>query len=94
MPGLWPTGFSAAELIAVQRENFIMGIRQDFTFSIHTEGVITDAGGLVVYNLMQQDMTALRVVFRCGYAVANQLNYQEAVEASRWPAAVLRSPAS
>ena len=94
MPGLWPTGLSAAELIVMQRENFIVGIRQDFTFSVHTEGVITDNTGAIQYNLMQQDMTALRVVFRVGFAVSNALNYQQATDANRYPAAVLRSPAS
>lgn len=92
-PGLWPTGLSAAELIALQRQNFIIGVRKDFSFTIHTEGVITDAAGLVIYNLMQQDMMALRIVFRMGYAVSNPINYQQSVEASRFPAAVLRSPA-
>ena len=94
MPGLWPTGLSAAELIALQRENFVVGIRQDFTFSIHNEGVITDNTGAIVYNLMQQDMTAVRVVFRVGWQVSNPINYQQGTEASRYPAAVLRSPAS
>lgn len=93
MPGLWPTGASAAELIALQRENFIVGIRQDFTFTIHNEGVITDDAGLILFNLMQQDMTALRVVFRVGFAVSNAINYQQGTEGSRYPAAVLRSPA-
>jgi HK97 family phage major capsid protein len=93
-PGLWPTGLSAAELFALQRENFIVGIRQDFTFSVHNEGVITDAGGLIVYNLMQQDMTAIRVVFRVGWQVSNPINYQQGTEASRYPAAVMRSPAT
>jgi len=94
MPGLWPAGLSAAELFALQRENFIIGIRQDFDFSIHREGVITDAAGLVIYNLMQQDMTAIRVVFRVGWQVSNPMNYQQGVEASRYPAAVMRSPAA
>lgn len=94
MPGLWPTGLSAAELFALQRENFIIGVRKDFDFTVHTEGVITDAAGLILYNLMQQDMMAIRVVFRMGYAVSNPINYQEAVEANRFPAAVLRSPAT
>ena len=94
MPGLWPTGLSAAELFAFQRTNFIIGLRQDFTFTIHTEGVITDGAGLIQYNLMQQDMIALRVVFRVGFAVANPINYTQATEASRYPAAVLRSPAA
>lgn len=94
MPGLWPTGLSAAELIAMQRANFIVGIRQDFSFTIHNEGVITDNTGAIVYNLMQQDMTAIRVVFRVGWAVANQINRQQPTEANRYPASVLRSPAA
>lgn len=94
MPGLWPTGLSAAELFAMQAENFIVGVRQDFTFTIHNEGVITDNTGAIVYNLMQQDMTAIRVVFRVGWQVNNPVNYQQPTEGSRYPAAVLRSPAS
>jgi HK97 family phage major capsid protein len=94
MPGLWPTGTNAAELIVMQRENFIVGVRQDFTFTIHNEGVITDNSGAIVYNLMQQDMTAIRVVFRAGIAVNSVLNYQEPTDNNRYPAAVLRSPAS
>jgi len=93
MAGLWPTGLSAAELFAIQRENFILGIRRDFTVTLHSEGVITDGGGLVVYNLMQQDMSAIRVVFRAGWQVSNPMNYTQGVEASRYPAAVMRSPA-
>lgn len=94
MAGLWPTGLNAAELFALQRENFILGVRRDFTVTIHTEGVISDAAGLTLYNLMQQDMSAIRVVFRAGWQVSNPLNYQQLTEASRYPAAVLRSPAA
>jgi HK97 family phage major capsid protein len=92
--GLWPTGLSAAELFALQASQFVLGVRQDFSVTIHTEGVITDASGLVQYNLMQQDMTALRIVFRVGWQVSNPLNYMQGTEANRYPAAVLRSPAA
>ncbi|MDF2759172.1 MAG: hypothetical protein K0S99_1804 [Thermomicrobiales bacterium] len=94
MAGQWPTGLSAAELIALQTENFVFGVRQDFTVTIHNEGVISDASGLVQYNLMQQDMSAIRIVFRCGWQVVNPINYDQAVEANRYPAAVMRSPAA
>lgn len=94
MPAIWPTGLSAAELFVMQRENFIVGVRKDFDFTIHTDGVITDAAGLVIYNLMQQDLTAIRVVFRVAWQVSNPMNYQQPVEANRYPAAVLRSPAA
>lgn len=94
MAGLWPTGLSAAELFALQAEQFVVGVRQDFTVTFHTEGVITDNLGAIQYNLMQQDMSAIRIVFRVGWQVSNPLNYQEATEANRYPAAVLRSPAA
>lgn len=94
MAGLWPTGLNAAEVIALQRENFVIGVRQDFTVTVHTEGVITDGAGAIQYNLMQQDMTAIRIVFRAGWQVINPLNYTEAIEANRYPAGVLRSPAA
>lgn len=94
MAGLWPApAVGAAEFFALKRENFIIGVRQDFTVTIHNEGVITDAAGLVQYNLMQQDMTAIRIVFRVGWQVSNPMNYQQGTEASRYPAAVLRQAA-
>lgn len=94
LPGLWPTGLSAAELIVGDYSNLVVGVRQDMTYKLITEGVITDNTGAIQYNLPQQDMIALRLVFRCGYAVANPINYQQGTEASRYPFAVLRSPAA
>lgn len=95
MPGLWPTGLSAAEVIAGDfARNFVIGVRKDFTFTVADQGVIQDNTGAIVYNLFQQDMVAMRVVFRAGWQVGNVINRQEAVEANRYPAAVLRSPAS
>lgn len=93
MAGQWPTTVASAELFALQRENFIVGVRQDFTVTVHRDGVIQDTTGAIQYNLMQQDMTAIRIVFRVGWQVSNPLNYQQGVEANRYPAAVLLSPA-
>lgn len=94
MRGLWPTGLSAAEMIAGDFDNLVIGVRQDFTYRVLTEGVIQDNSGVIQYNLAQQDLTALRVVFRVGWAVSNPINYDEGTEADRYPFAVLRSPAS
>lgn len=93
LAGLWPSGLSAAELLVGDFSKLVVGVRQDMTYKLLTESVITDAGGLVIYNLAQQDMVALRLVFRAGYAVSNPINYQEGTEANRSPFAVLRSPA-
>ena len=94
MAGQWPTGLSAAEMVAMQRDNFILGLRQDFTYKVLDQAVIQDGAGAIQFNLAQQDMVALRVVFRVAFQVANVLNYQQAVAANRYPAAVLRSPAA
>ena len=94
LPGLWPTGLNAAELLVGDFTKLVVGVRQDMTYKLITEGVITDNTGAIVYNLPQQDMVALRLVFRAAYAVANPVNYQEATEANRYPFGVLRSPAA
>lgn len=92
--GQWPTGLSAAELIAGDFANMVIGVRQDFTFKVLDQAVIQDNTGAIIYNLSQQDMVALRVVFRAGWQVSNPINYQQETEASRYPFAVLRSPAA
>ena len=94
LPGLWPTGVNAAELVIGDFTKLVVGVRQDMTYKLITEGVITDNTGAIIYNLPQQDMVALRLVFRAGYAVSNPINYQQGTEASRYPFAVLRSPAA
>ena len=93
MRGLWPTGLSVAEMFAGDWDQFVLGIRRDITFEVFHEGVIQDNTGAIIYNLMQQDMSAIRVVFRAGWQVSNPMNYTQATEANRYPAAVLRSPA-
>lgn len=94
LAGLWPTGLSAAELLVGDFTKLVVGVRQDMTYKLITEGVITDNTGAIVYNLPQQDMVALRLVFRAAYAVANPINRQQETEANRSPFAVLRSPAA
>lgn len=94
MAGQFPTGLSAAELIAGDFTQGIVGLRQDITYKVFTEGVISDGSGAIQYNLMQQDMVAMRVVMRVGFQVANAVNSAQSVEADRYPFAVLRSPAS
>lgn len=60
----------AAELLAADWNKVVVGVRQDITFDLFREGVITDASGKVILNLMQQDAKALRVVFRVGFQIA------------------------
>lgn len=93
MSGIWPTGGGAntnVDLFAGQWDQFIIGVRQDMTFKLFTEGVIQDNTGAIQYNLLQQDMVAMRLVFRVAWQVANVINREQQVEANRYPAGVLR----
>ena len=98
MGGLWPTGATPpglyAELIAGDFQQGIVGIRKDMTFDIFREGVIQDNTGAIQYNLLQQDMAAMRVTFRVAFQVPNPISYDQTVEANRYPFGVLRSPAA
>ncbi|TPG05582.1 phage major capsid protein [Curtobacterium flaccumfaciens] len=85
--GAWDS--TAAKLIAADWTKFVVGVRQDISFQIFDSGVISDASGKVIVNLMQQDSKALRVVFRLGFQVANPLTRVNADKSKRYPAAVL-----
>lgn len=87
-----PSGTLDGEIaLAGDRSKAILGLRQDITYKVLTEAIIQDNHGAIVYNLAQQDMVALRVVFRAGFQVANPLNRSNPTEATRYPFAVLRN---
>ncbi len=91
--GLWPTaGTGAAEAIAGDWSQGVLGVRQDFTYKVLDQAVIQDGSGVIQYNLAQQDMVALRVVFRVGWAVANTINYEHVSATNRYPFGVLTQP--
>lgn len=92
MRGLWPSSSGSATALALQSDQFVVGVRQDFTYKILDQAVIQDSNGDIVYNLAQQDMVAMRVTFRVGWQVANPINYDQATEGSRYPAAVMLEP--
>jgi HK97 family phage major capsid protein len=91
MRGLWPTAGGSAEAIAFDQTQFVVGVRQDITWKLLTEAVIQDNTGAIVYNLAQQDMVAMRMTMRVGWQVANTINYDQPVEASRYPASLIHS---
>lgn len=63
---------SIAQMIVGDFKQAVYAIRQDITVKILDQGVIQDpATKEIVYNLAQQDMVALRVVFRMGWALPN-----------------------
>lgn len=78
-------------LIAGDWDKLVYAIRQDMTVTKTNTGVITDAEGKVVYNLYQQDMTALRFVMRLGWALPNAVNAMGITDG--YPFAVLNAGA-
>lgn len=61
-----------AQLIVGDFKQAVYSIRQDVTVKILDQGVIQDPTTKeIVYNLAQQDMIALRIVFRMGWALPN-----------------------
>lgn len=67
----------------------VYSIRQDMTFKIFDSGVIQDPSTLAIqYNLLQNDMVALRAVMRLGWEIPNPINAYNASLDSYFPFAV------
>ena len=66
----------------------VIGVRQDLTYKVLDQAVITDDTGKIIYNLPQQDMLALSVVACFAYAVANPAS-RNASGGTGYPFAVL-----
>ena len=66
-------------------------IRQDITFKLFTEGVVQNTDGSIAYNLMQNDMVALRAVMRLGWEIPNPINSVEKNKTKRCPFAILKA---
>jgi HK97 family phage major capsid protein len=80
---------NAARFIVGDMNQAVYSIRTDMRFKLFTEGVITDSTGAVVANLMQNDMVALRVVMRLGWAVPNPIHALGTNRATKYPFAVM-----
>lgn len=87
-------GFDAskARLISGDFSQLVYAIRQDLTIDVFTEGVIQNPDGSIAYNLMQNDMFAIRMVMRLGWEVPNPVNGINATE-TRYPFSVLKPKA-
>jgi len=76
-------------MISGQFNQLVYAMRQDINWKISTEGVISDNSGVVIYNLFQNDMVALRMTMRLAVAIPNPINRVQGTEGSRSPFAVL-----
>lgn len=80
-------------MISGDWSQLVWAIRQDITWKVLDQAVITDGSKNIVYNLAQQDMVALRMVFRAGWALPNPINHVNPDPNTRYPFAVLSSGA-
>jgi len=85
--GAWDN--EQAKFMVGDFQQAVYAVREDMTFEVFDTGSSTDADGKVLYNLLQDDMVALRFTFRLGWEVANPANLLNKDEASRFPFAVV-----
>ena len=82
---------SKALMISGDFGQLVYAIRQDITFTLFTEGVVQNTDGTIAYNLMQNDMVALRAVMRLGWEIPNPINSVQTDKSKRCPFAILKS---
>ena len=83
---------SKALMISGDFSQLVYSIRQDITFKLFDQGIVQDpATGEILYNLMQNDMVALRAVMRLGWEIPNPINAMVPDKTKRCPFAVLKA---
>jgi HK97 family phage major capsid protein len=85
--GAWDP--SVADMVVGDWNMAIIGMRQDITFKMFDQGIISDDTGKVVWNSMQQDGQAMRVVMRLAFATANPVTPLNSNDNTRYPFGVL-----
>ena len=90
------TGAANYSMIGGEWDQSMLAIREDIDMEMFDTGVITDNATppVIQYNLMQQDMVALRVVARFAWAIPNPINRQQSTKANRFPFFVVQQKAS
>ena len=89
--GAWDS--DTAEFVVGDFKQAVYAIRQDIEFKLFDSGVVTDSEGNIIYNLMQQDMVALRVTMRMGWELPNPVTGANGDEATRFPFALAETQA-
>ena len=72
--GSWDASASGALLLAGDFDYARYAIRQDITFKIFDQGVITNGEGGVALSLMENDCVAMRAVIRLGWQLPKPVN--------------------
>lgn len=81
---------SRAAMISGDFSQLAYSIRQDITFKLFDQGVVQDpSSGDILYNLMQNDMVALRAVMRLGWEIPNPINSLVQDKEKRCPFSIL-----
>ena len=81
---------SKSLMISGDFNQLVYSIRQDITFKLFTEGVVQNTDGTIAYNLMQNDMVALRAVMRLGWEIPNPINALKTDKTKRCPFSILK----
>lgn len=69
----------------------VLGVRQDISYDLSTDGVISDENGKIILNGLTQDTTIMRAVMRVGFTTAVPATDEGAV--NPFPFAVLEPTA-
>ena len=85
--GAWDN--TKAKFIVGDFNQAVWVMRKDVTFEMFDTGVISDASGNIIYNLMQDDMVALRMTMRLSWEVPNPINILDSNEETRFPFALV-----
>jgi HK97 family phage major capsid protein len=90
------TGAANYSMIGGEWDQSMLAVRDDISMEMFDTGVITDNGSppVIQYNLLQQDMVALRVTARFAWAIPNPISRQQPTKASRYPFFVLQQKAA
>ena len=90
------TGATGYSMIGGDWEQSMLAIREDIDMEMFDTGVITDNATppLIIYNLLQQDMVALRVTARFAWAIPNPINRAQPVKANRYPFFTIKQKAT
>lgn len=86
--GAWNNAKALA--VGGQWNRSLVGIRQDLTFTIHSDGVLQNPDGSIALNLMQQDSKALRAVMRLAHVVVDQ-DFTQVAGHDHYPFALLQA---